>query len=160
MKATAAFVALASGSALALLLALPALYSGLPPLHPGDPAAPGWSMGQRPASPPAVAAPSRDADDAGSGWADPPSFRVISLSELMPRVAARFPGRLLAATLAPPEPDEQARGVALVYDLRMLSPDGDMIRLRVDARDGAFLDIAARDLLRAQRRPAPMEPPR
>jgi len=95
--------------------------------------------------PPALALPGgadarpggRRRDDAD---ADGPSGgpAVLPLAEAAARVAGRYSGRLLDARLVPGRPDEAA---ALVYELRWLTPGGDVLRARLDARSGAMIEV-------------------
>lgn len=78
-------------------------------------------------------------------------FRVLPLHRAAGIVAERFRGRLIAARLVPPRPDERARGVVLVHRLRLLTPARDVLEIRLDARSGAFLEVAGAGLTRARR---------
>lgn len=108
-------------------------------LHPGPRAQPGgpdadWAEGW---------------DDA-PGMADP-GFRVIPLREAAHIAHQRFRGRLIAARLKPPTPQERARGTELVHELKLLTEARDVLRIRLDARTGAFLEVAGSGLTRARR---------
>lgn len=78
-------------------------------------------------------------------------FPVIALHRATQIVSARFQGRLIAARLTAPDPQERERGVVLVQELRLLTPDRDVLRIRLDARTGDFLEVAGRGLTRARR---------
>ena len=78
-------------------------------------------------------------------------FRVLPLHRAAGIVAERFRGRLIAARLVPPRPDERARGVVLVHRLQLLTPARDVLEIRLDARSGAFLEVAGAGLTRARR---------
>lgn len=69
---------------------------------------------------------------------------------------ARFDGRVIAARLTGPLPGERDRGVVLVQELRLLTPDRDVLRIRLDARTGAFLDVAGRGLAKARKKGNPL----
>ncbi|MBV0893226.1 hypothetical protein KTN05_15540 [Paracoccus sp. Z118] len=88
---------------------------------------------------------------------DLPTFRVVPLRSALNAANGRYRGRVIAAELAPPRPAEAAKGVQLVYALRMLTPEHDLLLIRLDARDASFLDVAGNDLGRARRAPAPAE---
>lgn len=79
-------------------------------------------------------------------------FRILPLNHAAEIVARRYRGRLIAARLVPPTPRERARGVALVHELRLLTPDRDVLVIRLDARNGAFLETAGTGLTRARRK--------
>lgn len=78
-------------------------------------------------------------------------FDVLPLSEVARIAAQRFEGKLISARLMPPSPAEHARGVELVHELRLLTPDRDVLLLRLDARSGDFLEAAGAGLTRARR---------
>ncbi|WP_230382907.1 PepSY domain-containing protein [Paracoccus shanxieyensis] len=80
-----------------------------------------------------------------------PGFRVIPLHEAAKIARKRFRGRLIAAQLSPPDPAERARGVELVHELRLLTPERDVLLIRLDARTGAFLEVAGAGLVKARR---------
>lgn len=88
---------------------------------------------------------------------DDPGFRVIPLHEAARIAQGRFRGRLIGARLAPPGDAERARGVDLVHELRLLTPSREVLLIRLDARDGAFLEVRGAGLARA-RRPEPRAP--
>ena len=54
--------------------------------------------------------------------------------------------------LTGPTPHERDRGVALVHELRMLTPARDVLRIRIDARSGDFLEVAGAGLTKARRK--------
>lgn len=74
-----------------------------------------------------------------------PLQRALRIAE------ARFRGRLIAARLLPANPAERARGTILVHELRLLTPDRNVLRLRLDAFSGAFLEVAGAGLTAARR---------
>ncbi len=80
-----------------------------------------------------------------------PGFRVIPLHEAAKIASGRFRGRLIAARLKPPRPDERARGVELVHELRLLTQARNVLLIRLDARSGAFLEVAGTGLTEARR---------
>lgn len=79
-------------------------------------------------------------------------FRVVPLRRAVEIALARFDGRVIAARLTGPLPGERERGVVLVQELRLLTPDRDVLRIRLDARTGAFLDVAGRGLAKARKK--------
>lgn len=99
-------------------------------------------------------------DDATHDWA--PEFEnlggreysIIALSRAVEIVTARFEGRVIAARLTGPAPHERARGVVLVHELRLLTPGRDVLRIRLDARNGDFLEVAGAGLTKARRKGA------
>lgn len=74
---------------------------------------------------------------------------AIPLAEAVRLAEARFAGEVIAAELVAGRPHERA---PLVYALRLLTPEGAVIALRLDAADGAFLEAEGRGLARARRR--------
>ena len=83
-------------------------------------------------------------------------FRVVPLRRAVEIALARFDGRVIAARLTGPLPGERDRGVVLVQELRLLTPDRDVLRIRLDARTGAFLDVAGRGLAKARKKGNPL----
>ncbi|WP_246185021.1 PepSY domain-containing protein [Paracoccus aestuariivivens] len=81
-----------------------------------------------------------------------PEFRVIPLQEATKLATDRFRGRLIAARLRPPTPEERARGVELVHELRLLTRRRDVLMIRLDARTGAFLEVRGSGMTEARRR--------
>lgn len=81
-------------------------------------------------------------------------FDVLSLSHAAALVKERFYGKLIAARLVPPFPHERQSGVELVHELRLLTPERDVLILRLDARTGAFLEVAGTGITAARK---PME---
>jgi len=72
----------------------------------------------------------------------------LPLSEAVARVAERYEGRLLDARLTPGRTPE---GTDLVYELRWLTPAGDVLRARVDARTGDMVEVDGPGQFAAQR---------
>ena len=83
-------------------------------------------------------------------------FRVVPLRRAVEIALARMDGRVIAARLTGPLPGERDRGVVLVQELRLLTPDRDVLRIRLDARTGAFLDVAGRGLAKARKKGNPL----
>ncbi|MDP5308128.1 PepSY domain-containing protein [Paracoccus spongiarum] len=86
--------------------------------------------------------------------APPPiaQFRPLPFHEIAERVADRYAGRMVAAETLPPRPAERDLGAELVYEFRLVTPQGNLLKLRIDARDGRFLEVAGRGQLQALRR--------
>lgn len=81
-----------------------------------------------------------------------PGYRIIPLHEAAELATDRFRGRLIAARLRPPRPEERERGVDLVHELRLLTPGRDVLLIRLDARTGAFLEVRGAGLAEARRK--------
>ena len=64
---------------------------------------------------------------------------VLPLAHLLPKIEARFGARLLAIEL-------QQTKQGYIYELEMITPDGKMIEVPVNAATGAVLPGGARDL--------------
>ncbi|WP_347267262.1 hypothetical protein [Paracoccus sp. (in: a-proteobacteria)] len=98
-----------------------------------------------------------DHDDPAAEWSPEfqdlgqQDFRIISLHRAAEIVQTRYRGRLVAARLVAPFPEERARGVVLVHELRLLTPARDVLVIRLDARSGAFLETAGAGLTAARR---------
>lgn len=81
-----------------------------------------------------------------------PASQILPLKQAFRIVERRFRGRLIAARLVPPLPQERARGVVLVHQMRLLTPARDVLVIRLDARTGAFLEVAGAGLTEARRK--------
>jgi uncharacterized membrane protein YkoI len=75
---------------------------------------------------------------------------AIPLEAALDRIEERWRGEIIAAELVPGRPHERA---GLVYEFRLLTPGGSLVRIRLDAADGAFLEAEGRGLVAARRRP-------
>lgn len=93
-----------------------------------------------------------DQDD-DDGLDDLPTFTILPLRLALQQASDRYRGRVISADLVRPTRAEFSRGVQLVYALRMLTPEHDVLMIRLDARDGAMLEVAGNDLARARRKP-------
>lgn len=127
-----------------------------PPDSSPDPLAgprPGTATGQDGMQPPAP-----PGDGPGNGPDhdhrpdDAPDLDILPLREAAGIAYGRFHGRLIAARLKPPKPTERARGVALVHELKLLTPRRNVLLIRLDAHSGAFLEVAGSGLAEARRR--------
>lgn len=85
----------------------------------------------------------------GDPWAE--GFRPLPLHQLAERVSGRYAGRLVAAETRPPTPSERDLGAELVYEFRLVTPDRNILNIRLDARTGRFLDVAGQGQLQARR---------
>ena len=81
-------------------------------------------------------------------------YGIIPLHRAVKIATARFKGRVIAARLTGPAPHERERGVVLVHELRLMTPDRDVLRIRLDARSGDFLEVAGAGLTEARRKGA------
>jgi len=94
-----------------------------------------------------LAGSSAGADVFRSQWANPHagqdaardgvrSGRLMSLDAVLRKVQAQVPGRLLDAELQD--------GRSPVYRIKMLSPDGGVVHVTADARNGQILRVQGR----------------
>lgn len=84
---------------------------------------------------------------AGPGGAAP----RLSTAEAAAKAQERFEGAVLDIDRDEAEDDEPAKEV---YEIRLLTEDGVIIRVRLDADTGAFLEAAGDNLIPAIRKPA------
>lgn len=77
-----------------------------------------------------------------------PREGMIDVRTAIDRVLARYVGTVVEAELKRGRPDELAD---VVYELRLLTPQGNMLRIRVDAANGDILEVDGRGLTRARR---------
>ena len=68
-------------------------------------------------------------------------FRPLPLYEAARIVSERYHGRLIGARLMLPTPHERGLGADLVEELRLLTPEQSLLVVRLDARDGRFLQV-------------------
>ncbi|WP_207102183.1 PepSY domain-containing protein [Paracoccus shandongensis] len=78
-------------------------------------------------------------------------FSPLPLHQVAAQVAERYAGRLLAADTRPPRPEERDLGAELVYQFRLVTPQRDLLDIRIDARTGRFLSVSGRGQLAARR---------
>lgn len=83
-------------------------------------------------------------------WAE--GFRPLPFHRIAEAAAARYHGRLVGAETRPPHPHERELGAELVYEFRLLTPARNLLVIRMDARDGRFLDVAGHGQIEARRR--------
>ena len=80
-----------------------------------------------------------------------PAFAQDQPPDIMAAMNAateRFAGRIVAAELVEGRPEEQT---AQVFEFRMLTDAGDILRIRVDAQDNAILDVDGYGLVAARK---------
>lgn len=75
---------------------------------------------------------------------------AIPLAAALDRLEARWRGEIISSELVPGRPHERA---SVVYEFRLLTPEGSLVRIRLDAADGAFLEAEGRGLVAARRLP-------
>lgn len=76
----------------------------------------------------------------------------LRLREVVRLVEDRFDGRILGAALLPARPNERGLGAVLVFELRWLTPDRDLLHIRVDAVSGRFLEVAGQGIADARKK--------
>ena len=75
---------------------------------------------------------------------------LMPLHEAVKIVAQRFDGRLLAARVDRPRPFEFALGAEVVQELTLLSPQGNVLLIRLDGITGRVLEVRGRGLTQAR----------
>lgn len=85
--------------------------------------------------------------------ADPPlpPPQPLAFHDLVKHLAQRYDGRILAARVDAPTPFEFAAGTDQVQEITLLSPQHNIILIRMDARSGRILDVRGRGLAQARR---------
>ncbi|MFC3167523.1 PepSY domain-containing protein [Paracoccus fontiphilus] len=78
-------------------------------------------------------------------------FQPLPFHEIAAAVSDRYDGRMLAADTRPPLPAERDLGAELVYQFRLLTPQRNLLDIRIDARTGRFLSVAGRGQLAARK---------
>lgn len=84
---------------------------------------------------------------------DLPMDDVMPMHRAVRKALERFNGRVFEIVLTPPTPPERANGVQLVYQMRLLTADRDVIDIRVDAISGRFVEVRGSDIAAARRDP-------
>lgn len=79
----------------------------------------------------------------------PAAAEPIPLARAVALVAERYHGRMVEAEVRPGRGHERTH---LVYELRWLTPEGQVLRIRVSATDGAMLEVDGHGMLAARRR--------
>ena len=75
---------------------------------------------------------------------------LMPFHEVVKIVAQRFDGRVLAARVDQPRPDEFALGAEAVQQLTLLSPQGNILLIRLDGVTGRVLEVRGRGLTAAR----------
>ncbi|MBC9245751.1 hypothetical protein H4P12_03265 [Paracoccus sp. 11-3] len=92
------------------------------------------------------------AQDTALTTQDIEQFRPQPFHEMAALVAQRYSGRMVAAQIQPPTAQERAMGASLIYEFRLVTTQRNLLNIRIDARDGKFLDVAGRGQLQARRK--------
>ncbi len=79
-----------------------------------------------------------------------PLLVPLRLRQVVKLVEKRFDGRILGAALLPARPNERDLGAVLVFELRWLTPDRDLLLIRVDAVSGRFLEVVGQGIAEAR----------
>lgn len=79
------------------------------------------------------------------------SFSPLPFHEIAKLVNARYSGRILAARIQPPMKVERAAGADLIYEFRLMTPQHNLLNIRLDARDGRFMRVSGRGQIQARR---------
>jgi hypothetical protein len=85
----------------------------------------------------------------GSGWASELPRSGLELDQALARVQQRYQGRVIDAELKSAKPRDA--GAVAVYEVRLLTPAGNVLKIRIDAADGRFLEVDGRGLVEARR---------
>ena len=75
---------------------------------------------------------------------------LMPFHEVVKIVAQRFDGRVLAARVDQPRPYEFALGAEAVQQLTLLSPQGNILLIRLDGVTGKVLEVRGRGLTQAR----------
>ncbi|WP_099867773.1 PepSY domain-containing protein [Pararhizobium haloflavum] len=75
---------------------------------------------------------------------------TISIAEAMEKAQERFKGTIIEAAIDAGRPHEKTD---VVFELRMLTERGDILKIRIDALDGTILEADGRGLVDARRLP-------
>jgi uncharacterized membrane protein YkoI len=81
-----------------------------------------------------------------AGAQTPPDTKA--LAEIMAIATSRYEGDITAAEVKPGKEEEET---PLVYELRMVTRAGNVLRIRIDAVSGEFLEVDGRGLVDARR---------
>lgn len=79
------------------------------------------------------------------------AFRPLPLHEIAESVTTRYRGRIIAADIRPPHPPERQLGAELIYELRLITPQSNLLNIRLDARTGRFMEVAGRGQIEARK---------
>lgn len=83
---------------------------------------------------------------------DAPMAEVIPMHKAVREAGRRFNGRVLEIALTVPSPDERSQGIALIYQMRLLTQRRDVVDIRMDALTGRFIEVSGADLVEARRK--------
>jgi uncharacterized membrane protein YkoI len=64
--------------------------------------------------------------------------QILPLKEILNRAEGSYPGQMIEAEL-------ESKGSMLVYDIKMLTPDNRVLKLRYDARTGVLIKAATKE---------------
>lgn len=78
---------------------------------------------------------------------------LLPFHEIAKIVQSRIHGRPLAARLDLPRPFEMALGTRMVQEVTLLSPQGNIILVRLDAETGRVLELRGRGINAARVKP-------
>lgn len=92
---------------------------------------------------PAGAAP--DDQDHDEAWEARETGEILPLSEILERVQGEFDGKLL-------EVDLEKEDGRLVYEIELLTPQGNVIEATLDGRTGKLLGVEGRGIEAARKR--------
>ncbi|RNF35599.1 PepSY domain-containing protein [Paracoccus methylarcula] len=79
------------------------------------------------------------------------AFRPLPLHEIAESVTNRYRGRIIAANIVPPHPFERRLEAQLIYEIRLITPQSNLLNIRLDARTGRFMEIAGRGQIEARK---------
>lgn len=82
---------------------------------------------------------------------DLPMDDVMPMHRAVRKALDRFNGRVFEIVLTSPSPPERSNGVQLVYQMRLLTADRDVIDIRLDAISGKFIEVRGSDIAAARR---------
>jgi len=77
-------------------------------------------------------------------------FQPLPLRQIVRMVTGRYAGRPVAIDMQLPTDSEAALGAQLVFQVRLLTPDRNLLDIRLDARNGRFLQVSGRGQLQAR----------
>ena len=77
-------------------------------------------------------------------------FSPLPLHRIAAAVSQRYSGRILAADTRAPRPEERDLGADLIYQFRLVTPQRNLLDIRIDARTGRFLSVSGRGQLAAR----------
>jgi len=97
-----------------------------------------WLGGLQPGSPGAVSSP--------AGW--DPAAGPLSLVQAIELSQQRYAGEVIDAELKSVRGEDDGGGM---YEIRLLTGPGNVLRIRIDASDGSFLEVDGHGLVEARR---------